>query len=119
MDLADGEEGDVEAYKWLLAAVDFGHGDAAEKLDELMSGSSMQDDDDQSVAGNAHLELGMAYATGGDSLPKDLKLAVQHFEEAVECGYPDSVTGGDEILRDARETLDGDSLEAFESVFPK
>ena len=119
MDLADGDEGDIEAYKWLQVAVDFGHDEASEKLEDLMSGSSLHDDDDQTLAGNAHLELGMAYASGSEGLPKDLKLAVQHFESAVECGYPDSVTGGDEILRDFRETLEGDALAAFESVFPK
>jgi TPR repeat protein len=119
VDLADGDEGDGEAYKWLQVAVDFGHDEAAERIEDLLSHSSLHDDDDQHITGNAHLELGMMYSTGSEGLKKDLKLAVHHFEAAVECGYPDSVVGGDEILRDFRETLEGDALEAFESVFPK
>lgn len=119
MDLADGDDGDGEAYKWLQAAVDFGHEEAQERIDDLLSNSSLHDDDDQFVTGNAHLELGMAYSTGSEGLPKDLDLAKRHFKQAVECGYPDSVTGSEEILRDMREKLDGEALKVFSAIFRK
>ncbi len=119
MELADGDEGDAEAYKWLSVAVDFGHEDAEALIEDLLGGGPLHDDDDQLVTGNAHLELGVAYLTGAEGLPKDLTRAALHLEKAQECGYPDSVSGGDEMLRDLRENLGPDALEVFEAVYPK
>lgn len=118
MDLADGEDGDGEAYKWLQVALDFGHDEASDLIADLLNSPSLHDDDGQFITGNAHLELGMAYSTGREGLPKDLSLAQRHFEEAVERGYPESIQGSDELLRDLREKLVGDALETFNSVFP-
>jgi TPR repeat protein len=111
------EDRDEAAYKWLNVAVDFGHGDADELIADLMEGSSLRFDDDQFLTGNAHWELGLAYLTAGDSLPKDLAKATTHLQAARDCGYPMSVETGDEMILDARHKLGGDARMAFDAVY--
>ena len=119
MDDVPEEDRDEAAYKWLNVAVDFGHGEADERIADLMEGSSLRFDDDQFLTGNAHWELGLAYATGGESLPKDVGKATTHFEAAHDCGYPMSIETGDEMIADARKQLTGDARKAFAAIYPE
>ena len=78
----DAEEGDSEgdemAYKWLLVAADFGHKKAADAANDMLEWSSMRYDDGALLQGLIHLELGQAYLSGDDGLPKDEKKARSH-----------------------------------------
>jgi TPR repeat protein len=117
MDDVPEEDRDEAAYKWLNVAVDFGHAEADERIADLMEGSSLRFDDDQFLTGNAHWELGLAYLTAGDSLPRDLGKAAIHLEAARDCGYPMSVEAGDEMIFDARKQLDQEAREVFDSIY--
>ncbi len=120
VDLADGEgEGDIAAYTWLTVAADFGHDEAEDRIEALLESSSLQNDDDQLAVGNVHLELGFAYLTGTEGLPRDLARGQQHLEQAMEHGYPESANGAGEILRDMREKLSGEALDVFEAVYSR
>ena len=119
MDDVPEEDRDEAAYKWLNVAVDFGHGEADERIADLMEGSSLRFDDDQFLTGNAHWELGLAYLTGGDSLPCDLVKAATHLEAARDCGYPMSIEEGDEMIFDARKQLSGNARATFDAVYPE
>lgn len=118
MDDVPEEDRDETAYKWLNVAVDFGHAEADERIADLMEGSSLRFDDDQFLTGNAHWELGLAYLSGGESLPRDLAKAATHLEAARDCGYPMSVETGDEMIADARKQLSGDARAAFDMIYP-
>jgi TPR repeat protein len=118
MDDVPEEDRDEAAYKWLNVAVDFGHGEADERIADLMEGSSLRFDDDQFLTGNAHWELGLAYLTGAESLPRDLTKANTHLEAARDCGYPMSLEEGDEMIADARSKLVGDARAAFDAMYP-
>src|SRR5678816_3347524 len=63
-------EGDETAYKWLLVASDFGHKTAGKAADDMLEWSSMRYDDGALLQGLIHLELGQAYLSGADGLPK-------------------------------------------------
>jgi hypothetical protein len=118
LELSDGKDGDAEAYKWLSVAVDFGHAEAGDLIDELVEASSLRFDDDQFLSGGAHLELGVAYLLGEDGLPFDLAKGRAHLAEALNRHYPASVQGGDAMLAEARTRLTGDALSVFDSVYP-
>jgi hypothetical protein len=71
-------EGDETAYKWLLVAGDFGHKKAASAAGDMLEWSSLRYDDGALLQGLIHLELGQAYLSGADGLPKDEKKARSH-----------------------------------------
>ena len=71
-------EGDETAYKWLLVAADFGHKKAGKTASDMLEWSSLRYDDGALVQGLIHLELGQAYLSGADGLPKDEKKARTH-----------------------------------------
>ncbi|MEO6775759.1 MAG: hypothetical protein ABI467_22555 [Kofleriaceae bacterium] len=119
MDDVPEEDRDETAYKWLHVAVDFGHAEADERIADLMEGSSLRFDDEQIVTGNAHWELGLAYLTGGESLPRELDKATMHLEAARASGYPMSIESGDEMIADARMRLSRDARAAFDAVYPE
>ena len=118
MDDVPEEDLDEAAYKWLNVAVDFGHDEAKERIADLLEGSSLRFDDDGFLTGNAHWELGLAYLTGGEGLPRDLVKAGTHVESAWGYGYPMSVETGDEMIADARKQLAGDARAVFDAVYP-
>src|SRR6478609_6241780 len=66
-------EGDQLAYKWLLVAEDFGHEKAGKAADDMLEWSSFRYDDGALLRGLIALELGQAYLSGADGLPKDEK----------------------------------------------
>jgi hypothetical protein len=75
-------EGDETAYKWLLVAADFGHKKAASAASDMLEWSSLRYDDGALLQGLIRLELGQAYLSGADGLPKDDKKARKHLAEA-------------------------------------
>jgi hypothetical protein len=105
------------AYKWLCVAADFGHDDADNLIGDLMEATSLRYDDDQFATGNAHLELGVAYLTARDGLPRDLARGKEHLAEALQRHYPASVSGGDQILTELRGQLDAEAAAVFDAVF--
>jgi hypothetical protein len=114
----DGDgEGDILAYKWLNVASDFGHVEADDMIDDVMEVSSLRYDDDSSVTGGVHFDLGVAYLTGGDGLPLDLDLGQSHLAHAVECRYPAGIQGGDELVAQARAALTGAARAVFDGVY--
>jgi TPR repeat protein len=115
----DTDEADAQAFKWLTVALDFGHADAEDMIADLYEGTSLRFDDDQFVAGETHLELGVAYLLGSDGLAKDLSKARSHLEQADECGFPASVQGGEELLAEHRAKLSGEALAVFDAVYPR
>jgi TPR repeat protein len=113
------EEADAQAYKWLVVALDFGHAKAENLIDDLYEGTSLRFDDDQFVAGETHLELGVAYLLGADGFAKDLAKGREHLVEADECGFPASIQGGEEMLAEIRAKLPSDSLAVFDEIYPR
>lgn len=113
------EEADARAFKWLTVALDFGHANAEDLIADLYEGTSLRFDDDQFVAGETHLELGVAYLLGTDGLAKELTKARTHLEQADECGFPASVQGGEEMLAEIREKLPADALAVFDEIYPR
>ena len=75
-------DGDETAYKWLLVATDFGFKKAARAADDMLAWSSFKFDDGALVQGLIHLELGQAYLSGAEGLPKDDEKARAHLERA-------------------------------------
>ena len=73
---------DRDAYKWLNAALDFGHKKAGPAIDDIMEVTDLRYDDDGYEVAAAHWELAAAYLEGADGLPLDLKLAKKHLAEA-------------------------------------
>jgi len=113
------EEADALAFKWLTVSLDFGHAEAEDMIADLYESSSLRYDDDQFVAGETHLELGVAYLLGTDGLAKDLAKAKEHLEQADECGFPASIEGGEEMLAEIRGKLAPDTLAVFDAVYPR
>ena len=111
------DDRDETAYKWLVVASDFGHEDADDVIGDLLEGSSLRYDDDQFVTGNAHWELGLAYLTAGEHLPRDLEKARTQLVSALERGYPMSVQESDAMLAQARTRLAPDALAIFDAVY--
>ena len=111
------DDRDATAYKWLAVASDFGHEDADELIGDLLEGTSLRFDDDQFVTGHAHWELGLAYLTATDGLPRDLDKARGQLVSALERGYPMSVQESDTMLAHARARLAPDSLAVFDAVY--
>jgi hypothetical protein len=75
-------EGDETAYKWLLVAGDFGHKKATNAASDMLEWSSLRYDDGALLQGLIELELGQAYLSGADGLPKDDAKARKHLAEA-------------------------------------
>lgn len=113
----DTAEADARAYKWLVVALDLGHARAEDLIADLVEGTSLRFDDDQFIAGETHLDLGVAYLLGTDGLAKDLTKARDHLEQADECGFPASVQGGEEMLAQIRGKLPADALAVFDAVY--
>ena len=118
-DAADSGEADALAFKWLTVALDFGHTAAEDMIADLFESTSLRYDDDQFVAGETHLELGVAYLRGSDGLAKDLIKARAHLEQADECGYPASIEGGETVLAEYRGSLSGDALAVFDEIYSR
>jgi TPR repeat protein len=108
---------DVLAYKWLAVASDFGHEEADDMIGDLLEASSLRYDDDQFETGNAHWELGLAYLTGTEGLPKDLEKARAHLADAKERQYPMSVQESETMLVQARARLEPEALAVFDLVY--
>jgi hypothetical protein len=117
MDGVAESERDALAYKWLSVASDFGHTDADDMMDDLQEASSLRYDDDQLETGNAHWELGLAYLTGTDGLPRDLDKARSQLASARERNYPMSVQESDQMMTKARARLAPDALTVFDGVY--
>ncbi len=118
----DDSEADVLMYKWLEVASDFGptakHRKAADDLcSDLLESSSLRYDDDQIATGEAHFELGVAYLSGVDGLPRDLTRAAEQLEMAKERYYPWSIQGADKLLAKARKNLPSDARAAFDRIY--
>lgn len=119
-----GEEGDSddEMYKWLEVAASHGptakHRKAAESLSaDLLESSSLRYDDDQMATGGAHFELGVAYLTGADGLPRDLTRAAEQLAMAKERYYPWSIQGADKLLKKTSKALPADARAAFDRIY--
>jgi hypothetical protein len=110
-------ERDALAYKWLSVASDFGHSDADDMMDDMQETSSLRYDDDQLETGNAHWELGLAYLTGTEGLPRDLEKARSQLQNARERNYPMSVQESDQMMTQARARLAPDALVIFDGVY--
>ncbi len=111
------DDGDGLALKWLLAAVDFGHAQADEAIDDLLEASSLRFDDDQFTQGSAHWELGLAYLSAAEGLPRDLVCAKRHLLAALQAHCPMSIHGAG-ALEQARQGLDPEALALFNSIYP-
>lgn len=81
--MTEGSSGDadLEAYRWLLAAADFGHNINAVESD-MFELTSLHDGDDAATQFYTHLDLSRAYLLGSDGLPLDLSLAEKHLKSA-------------------------------------
>ncbi|MFC4040463.1 hypothetical protein ACFO1B_18680 [Dactylosporangium siamense] len=110
--------GDLLAYKWLTVAADFGHDDADDLIDDVLQVTSLRYDDDSSLTGEVHFELGVAYLTGGDGLPVDPELARRHLTAAADARYPAGIQGGDELVEAARAALTGGDRPLFDAIYP-
>ena len=113
---------DMLMYKWLEVAADHGptakHRKAAESLSsDLLESSSLRYDDDQIATGDAHFELGVAYLTGADGLPRDLTRAADQLEMAKERYFPWSIQGADKLLAKTRKNLPSDARAAFDRIY--
>lgn len=74
---------DRDVYKWLCAAEDFGHDEAAEYAESVVETSSLRYDDDGIEVAAARFELALAYLTGDDGLPHRLDLAHRQLDRAL------------------------------------
>lgn len=105
--------GDAKAYKWLVVAQDFGHRHADDAIADLMEISSLRYDDDGLVVGEIHYDLGVAYLTGADGLPKDFNKARMNLRASLpSLGY---------VTRDIeadRNRLAGEARSIFDAFFP-
>ncbi|MEV0341300.1 hypothetical protein AB0H49_19955 [Nocardia sp. NPDC050713] len=108
---------DELAYKLLSVAVDFGHTEAEDLIDDLLFGSSLAYDDDRFAQGNAHFELGLAYLVGTDGLPADLDKGRAHLEKSHACQWPRHVQQGEVLLDEARAILSAPQLAVFDEVY--
>ena len=104
---------DLEAYKWLAVADDFGHGAAKAAMEDLQEVSSLRYDDDQLAVSTVHHELGLAYLTAAEGLPQDLAKAKKHFELAAP-----GMAHVDLDLAADRAKLSGEALQLFNRFYP-
>ncbi|MFC5003686.1 hypothetical protein ACFPIJ_38420 [Dactylosporangium cerinum] len=111
-------DGDVLADKWLTVAADFGHDDADDLIDDALQVSSLRYDDDGSLTGEVHFELGVAYLTGGDGLPVDPELSRRHLTAAADARYPAGIQGGDDVVEHTRAALTGGDRSLFDEIYP-
>lgn len=114
--LADGGGGganDAQAYKWLVAAADFGHLRAQVLMNSLLETTSLRFDDDGLVVGTMHHELGLSYASTCESLPHNLYLARRHLMLGRE-----GVMGTQRDWAADRRGLSEAALKVFDEVFP-
>jgi hypothetical protein len=112
----------VEMYKWLEVAASHGptakHRKAAEALSsDLLEASSLRYDDDSIATGGAHFELGVAYLTGADGLPRDLTRAAEQLAMAKERYYPWSLQGAEKLLTKTRKPLAADARAVFDRIY--
>ena len=119
---SDDGSSDDEMYKWLEVAASHGptakHRKAAESLSsDLLESSSLRYDDDQMATGGAHFELGVAYLTGADGLPRDLTRAAEQLAMAKERYYPWSLQGAEKLLTRTRKPLAADARAVFDRIY--
>ncbi|WP_067833934.1 hypothetical protein [Nocardia lijiangensis] len=119
LDSTDEEVDDLDelVYKLLSVAVDFGHTEAEDLIEDLLFGSSLANDDDRFVQGNAHFELGLAYLMGADGLPADLDKGRAHLEKSHACQWPWHVQQGEMLLDESRAILSAPQLAVFDEVY--
>ena len=104
---------DLEAYKWLAVAEDFGHGSAKAAMENLQELSSLRYDDDQLAVSTVHHELGVAYLNATEGLPQDLAKAGKHFGLAAPgMAFVDLDLAAD------RAGLSGEALQLFNPPQP-
>ena len=104
---------DAQAYKWLVAAEDFGHKGATAKIADLLEISSLRYDDGNMLTGHMHYELALAYLTGGDGLPLDLAKARKNLALSL-----DGIQNIDLDFASDRQKLGGDALRVFDEEIP-
>lgn len=104
---------DAQAYKWLVAAEDFGHTAATAKILELLEVSSLRYDDGNMLTGHMHYELAMAYLTGEDGLPLDLAKARKNLALSRE-----GIQNIDLDFEADRKKLRGDALRVYDGEIP-
>lgn len=111
-------EGDETAYKWLLVAGDFGHAKAAKAADDTLEWSSLRYDDGALLQGLIHLELGQAYLSGADGLPKDEKKARKHLERAKKLKVHET-TDAEKDFPKFRKKVGAAGANIFSEYFPE
>ena len=111
-------EGDETAYKWLLVAADFGHKKAASSADDMLEWSSLRYDDGALLQGLIHLELGQAYLSGADGLPKDEKKARSHLAFAKKLKVHDTTDAAKDFPK-FRKKVGVASAKIFSEYFPE
>jgi hypothetical protein len=104
---------DAQAYKWLVAAEDFGHKGATAKIADLLEISSLRYDDGNMLTGHMHYELALAYLTGGDDLPLDLAKARKNLALSLE-----GIQNIELDFASDRKKLSGDALRVFDELIP-
>ncbi len=104
---------DAQAYKWLVAAEDFGHTGARARISDLLEISSLRYDDGNMLTGHMHYELAMAYLTGEDGLPLDLAKARKNLALSLE-----GVQNIDLDFASDRQKLHGDALRVYDEEIP-
>lgn len=104
---------DLEAYKWLAVADDFGHRKARALMEELQEVSSLRNDDDQLAVSTVHHELGMAYLTASEGLAQDFAKAQKHFRLASRGIRHVQIN-----LEADRARLSGKALQIFSKFYP-
>ena len=104
---------DLETYKWLSVAEDFGHHRATAAIEDLREVSSLRHDDGELATSVVHHELGMAYLIASDGLPQDFALADKHFRLASR-----GMDGVQMKLDADRSQLSGEALKVFERFYP-
>jgi hypothetical protein len=117
----DADEADVLLYFWLEVASDFGKSRAARKaeraLEDLLESSSLRHDDGQEVTGNVHWDLGLAYLTASDHLPRDDKRALNQLKMARERNFPWTTQGAEKLIKTTRKALDPAARLVFDKVY--
>jgi len=111
-------EGDETAYKWLLVAADFGHEKAGKAADDMLEWSSLRYDDGALLQGLIHLELGQAYLSGDDALPRDEKKARKHLERAKKLAV-DKTTDAEKDFPKFRKKVGAENAKIFSEYFPE
>lgn len=114
--LAENEtDGEVELYRWLLVAADFGSEEAEELADTLHS-TAFKHTDDEGVA-MLHFEVGRWWLFGEEGLKANAENGIAQMERAKELGLKLRAT--DPEYKRVRAKLTGATLKDFDRLFSK